>query len=97
MNLLAQARLLPREFKVLVKKKFFSLINDYDFLHDTEFLDVLFKVFDNITGHFVSLAPTAFWTYPSPIYPIYLVKDGRLKDSDCPKLSYLYRYPVGGC
>ncbi len=45
-------------------------------------------IYDPIVGKFAEISPSAFWRYPSPIHPFFLVKDGRIQDCDCPDLAY---------
>lgn len=84
---LEQAGELPIKFRIPVEKGFFSLVDDFDFLNETDFLEVPFEVYDCMAVQFVSIPPSAFWHYPSPINPFYLIKDGRIQDHDCPNLS----------
>lgn len=47
------------------------------------------------SGQFISIAPSAFWLYPSPINPFYLVKDGHIQNRDCPDLQYYINILLG--
>lgn len=84
----AKAGELPLEFKIPVRRKFFSLAEDFKFMSKTAFLEVPFKVYDSMAMMFIYIPPSAFWRFPSPINPFYLVKDARIKDCDCPDLPY---------
>ncbi len=52
------------------------------------FLEVPFKIWDCMIEEFISLPPSSLWCYPLLINPFYLVKNGCIKDSECPNLQY---------
>lgn len=53
--------------------------------------DVVFEIYDSLLEHFTPIPLSAYWRYPSPRSPFFIVRDGRLEDGDCEDLQNLVR------
>lgn len=53
--------------------------------------DVVFEIYDGFLERFTPIPPSAYWRYPSPRSPFFIVRDGRLEDGDCGDLQNLVR------
>lgn len=74
---------------VITKNSVFAFADDMDILNETLFFEVPFEIYDCLAGKFVDIPPSACWRHPSPMNPFFLIKDSRIKDSDCPELQKL--------